>query len=112
MPYNKTLEKGLKEGIHKIFQEELADRVIYQDRFAEETLRRGLQSAETRLNIFLTTFAEKIRESMVEEVEKMVEQLDVSGRDDYTKTKDSTSKYGIPVPFINKNDLLAQLKDK
>ena len=38
-----------EEKIHKILQEEIADRVIYETHLGEETLRRGLQSAESRL---------------------------------------------------------------
>lgn len=41
----------MKEEIKKILQEEIADRVFYQDRSCEEALRRGLQSAQTRLEI-------------------------------------------------------------
>ena len=37
--------------IRKILQEEIADRVFCQDRSCEGALRRGLQSAQTRLEI-------------------------------------------------------------
>lgn len=41
------------EKIHKIMQEEIADRVGYQDKFCELTLSRGLESAESRLSTVL-----------------------------------------------------------
>src|SRR3990167_3824128 len=50
MKIKEYLEKREKE-IHKYIQEEVADRVIYQDRLAELALRRGLDSLESRLSI-------------------------------------------------------------
>lgn len=46
-----TLNKNIEEIIHKILQEEIADRVIYESHLGEEALRRGLQSAESRLSV-------------------------------------------------------------
>lgn len=39
----------IEEKVRTILQEEIADRVIYETHLAEETLRRGLQSAQSRL---------------------------------------------------------------
>ena len=42
----------IEQKVKDILQEEICDRVIYQDRHAEEVLRRGLQSAESRLQVY------------------------------------------------------------
>src|SRR3990167_3471083 len=47
----KNMTNFIDKKIHEIIQEEVADRAIYQDRSAEEALRRGLQSAESRLEV-------------------------------------------------------------
>ena len=75
MPYNKTLEEGLKE---------------YTDRFLKKNIRSDGSSTEyihlqgTALDkdfqSFLTTFAEKIREGVVEEVK--IGEKDNQGKDE------------------------------
>lgn len=44
-----------EDKITQILQEEIADRVGYQDKFSELALKRGLQSAETRLQVYVTS---------------------------------------------------------
>ena len=58
----------IDEQVWKILQEEIADRVIYETHLGEETLRRGLQSAESRLSIALTTAYEAGRQSILDEL--------------------------------------------
>jgi len=59
-------DKRLKEGIHKILQEELADSSIYQDSYAELTLKRHLQNTESRLSTL-------IHQALAEEKERVEE---------------------------------------
>lgn len=65
------------EKMHKIFQEEIADRVIYESHLAEETLRRGLQSAESRMFTFVA--------SLLAEKTSQISQAEARGREEANK---------------------------
>lgn len=79
MPYNKTVEDGLKEFDEKVA--ELKNATIYLELGDESQnvefgyrVKRGNETFKVvdfgNIKSFLTTFAEKIREGVVEEVEK------------------------------------------
>jgi hypothetical protein len=55
---NPTTQEELKQEIHDILQEEIASKVPFESRYAEESLKRGLERAEAAL----TTLSERERE--------------------------------------------------
>ena len=107
MPYNKTLEEGLKEFDEK-FKCIQGDCAGGGHTFPTESEPEGGQCqfcAEYIFPIksFLISFAEKIREGVVEEIEGMRKEL---------PSKDDDSLYPVEVNGYNQalDDLLAQLK--
>lgn len=101
----------IEENVHTIIQEEIAERVIYQDRHAEETLRRCLQSLESRMQIYARSLHTQGKLDALGEVEeyangKWYAPREVAGSIEYT---------GSPVGVLGVSKFLshiASLKEK
>ena len=63
-------ERRLENEIHKVLQEELADSAIYQDSYAELTLKRHLQNTESRLSVLFHQALAEERDRVRGEIEK------------------------------------------
>lgn len=71
----------IEEKVHTIIQEEIAERVIYQDRHAEETLRRCLQSLESRMQIYARSLHTQGKLDALGELEELVKSANVTAND-------------------------------
>ena len=61
-------ERRLENEIHKVLQEELADSAIYQDSYAELTLKRHLQNTESRLSVLFHQALAEVRERYTKDI--------------------------------------------
>ena len=101
MPYKHTLEEELKHEVFQTIMEYIEKRYKVSDNLYD-ILSDSLSEA-------LTTFAEKIREGIVEEVEKKKKN---EGGEWYVGPDDGMG-YDEAIPYNQAlDDLLAQLKDK
>ena len=109
MTYEETKNQGLKE-----FDEEFVDGKDWIVRHNEE---EPYQVTPAHIKSFLTSFAEKIRESvvgeMIEKIERMKYPQSVIDEYDEFNSRDEAIDKGNTIGFNSAiSNLLAQLKDK